>query len=37
MEGKPILHLFLAGIVAAVVFSAIQTLILNPVEATIGA
>lgn len=37
MEGRPLLHLFIAGIVAAIVWSAVQTIILNPVENAIGA
>lgn len=36
MEGKPLTHLFLAGVVAALVWSVIQTIVLNPVETAIG-
>lgn len=36
MEGKPLLHLFFAGVVAAIVWSALQSLILSPVEKSIG-
>lgn len=33
---KAIAHLFLAGITAAIVYSAIQSFILGPVETSIG-